>query len=279
MKGFAHVSCIKYQGLQNLAHYHSDYELVYVNRGRADVTIDEYSFSLEANQSAFIFSNDLHRIISDKDSVMTVLKIENKFFESVFASRALQDPIISDSSYIEGVLDTIRTELNVVADNHATMADCVATQLLITLFRKEKTTARNGQLFNRSNTHVLYNEICQKISNEYNSITFKAAAEYMHFSEPYFSKVFNNIFGMTFTQYLNTVRIAVAIEKLKENEMSITEIATSCGFNTIRNFNRVFKKFTGYSPNTLPSNYVFMYSLQNGRELDPTLNCTEILED
>ncbi len=279
MKDSAHVSCIKYRNLQNLSHYHSDYELVCINKGNANITINENIFNLSENQSAFICSNDMHCIISNENTVITVLKIESKFFENIFTSKTLQDPIINDSSYIEGVLDTIRTELNAVADNNTAMADCIATQLLITLFRNGKITERDGQLSNSSNSHVLYDDICKKISNEYNTITFKTAAEYMHFSEPYFSKVFHNIFGMTFTQYLNTVRIAVAIEKLKENEISITEIASSCGFNTIRNFNRVFKKFTGYSPNTLPSNYVFMYSLQNGCELDPTLNCTKILEN
>ena len=83
---------------------------------------------------------------------------------------------------------------------------------------------------------------------------------------------------MTFTQYLNTVRIAAALEKLKQGSMSVTEIAGSCGFNTIRNFNRVFKKYTGYSPCNIPSDYVFLCSLQDGYGLDPTLTCTVILE-
>jgi AraC-like DNA-binding protein len=84
---------------------------------------------------------------------------------------------------------------------------------------------------------------------------------------------------MTFTQYLNTIKIAAAIEKLRKNEMSITKIALECGFNTIRNFNRVFKKFTGYTPNSLPPDYVFLYRLQDGYGIDPTLNCTIVMKD
>ena len=124
----------------------------------------------------------------------------------------------------------------------------------------------------------LYREICAKISNEYDTITFAEAAKYLHFSEPYFSKIFHKLFGMTFTQYLNTVRIAAAIEKLKAGNLSVTEVSASCGFNTIRNFNRVFKNFTGYTPGELPSDYVFLYNLQEDFGLDPTLNCSEIIE-
>ena len=102
----------------------------------------------------------------------------------------------------------------------------------------------------------------------------------MHFSEPYFSKVFHNIFGMTFTQYLNTLKVSAAVEKIAEGKMSMTEISIACGFGTIRNFNRVFKELTGYSPKKLPDNFIFVSGFKEDSHIsfDPTLNCTEIVE-
>lgn len=158
------------------------------------------------------------------------------------------------------------------------MADCIATQFFITMLRNEQTYYRENEVSSRHNTKELYNKIYQKISAEYCMITFEEVAKYMGFSEPYFSKVFHNLFGMTFTQYLNTVRIAIAIEKLKQGNANITTISSECGFNTIRNFNRVFKNFTGYSPSNLPHDYSFLYDLREGYGLNPTLNCIEILE-
>ena len=63
---------------------------------------------------------------------------------------------------------------------------------------------------------------------------------------------------MTFSQYLNAVRLEHAIELLKNNteHLAITEIAAKCGFDTIRHFNRVFKDITGMSPRQMPSDYV-----------------------
>jgi AraC-like DNA-binding protein len=264
--------------LKNLSHYHSDYEFVYINKGKAIVTVGENIFNLKDTQAVFICGNEIHCISSDEDTVITVLKISNKYFENIFASKTLLCPIINDCSYVGDLLESIHSELISGKDNNEIMAECIATQLLITLQRNEKTVKHIEQLSNKSNSYMLYDEICKKIVNEYNTVTFSKVAEYMHFSEPYFSKVFHNIFGMTFTQYLNTIKIAVAIEKIKENKMSITEIASGCGFNTIRNFNRVFKKLTGYSPNNLPSNFVFLYRLQDRYGLDPTLSCTKVIE-
>ena len=209
--------------------------------------------------------------------MITVLKAGNKYFEFVFNSKRLLSPTVSEKLNIENVLNDIDSELRSNEYNSYAMADSIATQLFINLLRSEKTSSSASVSSKELSTSALYREICGKISSEYKTITFEEAAKHVHFSGPYFSKIFHNIFGMTFTQYLNTVRIAAAVEKLKEGNMSITEISSECGFNTIRNFNRVFKNHTGYSPNNLPSNYVFLYSLEDGYGLDPTLNCTEIL--
>ena len=278
MQGTAHISCIKYKNLNNISHYHSDYELVYINKGRATIAINENIFNLSSKDCVFIHSNDIHYIQSDESTLITVLKARSKHFENIFASKKLLSPIINKNRNIEIILNDIISELTLCHDNSDIMADSIATQLFITMLRSEKAIVCESGFSNKQSTNELYNEICKKIFNEYRTITLEEAAKHMHFSEPYFSKVFHNIFGMTFTQYLNTVRIAAAIEKLKQGNMSITAICADCGFNTIRNFNRVFKKFTGYSPNTLPSDYVFLYSLREGYGLDPTLNCTEILE-
>lgn len=277
-KGRAHISCIKYRNLKNISHYHSDYELVYINEGRATVFINENIFNLEADECIFIHSHDIHYIQSDENTVITVLKAENDYFKDVFASRRLLSPLINKRLDVEAFLNSVYSEINSQMEHSDIMADSISTQFFIMLFRSEQTSI--GEDISSKKLHMpqLYREICAKISNEYDTITFAEAAKYLHFSEPYFSKIFHRLFGMTFTQYLNTVRIAAAIEKLKAGNLSVTEVSASCGFNTIRNFNRVFKNFTGYTPGELPSDYVFLYNLQEDFGLDPTLNCSEIIE-
>ena len=44
-------------------------------------------------------------------------------------------------------------------------------------------------------------------------------------------------------------------------------------------FQQSFQKYTGYSPKSIPSDYVFLYKLRDGYGLDPTLNCTVVLND
>ena len=86
---------------------------------------------------------------------------------------------------------------------------------------------------------------------------------------------------MTFSQYLNTVRLEKAIDLLNHNQehLSMTEIASQCGFDTIRHFNRTFKDITGMTPRELPPDYVL--EIQPIRTIeaafDPTLKSSELL--
>lgn len=71
----------------------------------------------------------------------------------------------------------------------------------------------------------------------------------------------------------------IAVEKIKEGDKTMTEISRSCGFNTIRNFNRVFKDFTGYSPKNLPKSYRFVQDMREytDKGFDPTLAVTSVV--
>lgn len=278
-KAFAHISYTRYKYLNNISHYHSDYELIYVNEGSAQIAVNEHLFNIGTQESIFLTDNTIHHIHSDEHTVITVLKADKVFLEKIFTAKVLSSPKISSNIDVKSFLEKVHTEIKHSDENSTVMADCMTTQFFIMLLRNSPTVERQSKESSKLNLHETYRKLSRKIALEYKTITFENAAKYMNFSEPHFSKVFHNIFGMTFTQYLNTVRIAAALEMLKQGHMSITDIAGNCGFNTIRNFNRVFKKFTGYSPQSLPSDYVFLYSLQDGYGLDPTLNCTIVLED
>ena len=277
-KGNSHVSCIKYRNLKNIAHYHSDYELIYIDEGAVKVTVGENSIILSESQCVFVNSNEIHCIESDENAKTTVLKADEKYFSRLFGSKRLSSSVISAEDLTKNALAQISEELSLAEENSDAMADSLTVQLFVKLLRCGKTEMAECKKTIENKNHRLYSAICEKISREYASVTFEEMAEHVHFSGPYFSNVFADLFGMSFTQYVNVIKIASAIDLLRDGNMSVTEISSACGFNTIRNFNRVFKKFTGYSPSRLPSDYIFLYSLENGRGLNPTLNCTEILQ-
>lgn len=97
----------------------------------------------------------------------------------------------------------------------------------------------------------------------------------------YFSRLFHSLTGMTFSQYSNRVRVEKAVEILKSNDdVSMTEVSLRCGFDSIRNFNRIFKKYTGYTPRSLPKDFILRQRLINLNETasNPTMAECELIE-
>ncbi|MCK8817846.1 PocR ligand-binding domain-containing protein [Natroniella sulfidigena] len=66
-------------------------------------------------------------------------------------------------------------------------------------------------------------------------------------SAAYFSKLFKEELEITYTDYLNRVRIEEG-KKLLEKEYSLADVAQMSGFNDQSYFSKVFKKFEGVSP-------------------------------
>ncbi len=63
-----------------------------------------------------------------------------------------------------------------------------------------------------------------------------------------FSRFFKKNCGTGFVEYLNRVRTNKACYLLRETEYHVHDIATECGFTSISNFNKQFRKTEGLSP-------------------------------
>jgi AraC-like DNA-binding protein len=64
----------------------------------------------------------------------------------------------------------------------------------------------------------------------------------------YFCKVFKRELGQTFTEYLGRMRVETVKEMLVNPHKRISEAAYDAGFQSLSQFNRVFKHFTGETP-------------------------------
>lgn len=84
--------------------------------------------------------------------------------------------------------------------------------------------------------------------NYQNNVTLKAASQAAGFSEYHFSRIFKEMTGQNFNNYLTSRRIKKAEKLLTNHDLSIIEIAHSSGFHSITTFNRIFKKAKGCTP-------------------------------
>ena len=67
-------------------------------------------------------------------------------------------------------------------------------------------------------------------------------------SANYFSEKFKEATGMNFVRYVAQARFEKAARLLGQADLRVSEIAFAVGFQSLSQFNRVFKKFAGKSP-------------------------------
>lgn len=79
-------------------------------------------------------------------------------------------------------------------------------------------------------------------------ITIDQLSQIAAMNRYYFSTFFKKHMSESPVQYITRKRINLAIQLLKNNNLSVLEVALQSGFNNAANFNRAFKQLTGYSP-------------------------------
>lgn len=85
-------------------------------------------------------------------------------------------------------------------------------------------------------------------------ISLTDLSEKFGISEKYLSKMFKKYTGENYAQYLNKVRINVALKMLQKTNLSVREIGEACGYSDYPYFARVFKKLTGLSATEIRQN-------------------------
>jgi AraC-like DNA-binding protein/ligand-binding sensor protein len=86
------------------------------------------------------------------------------------------------------------------------------------------------------------------LENYNRKISLQEVAGVSGLSAPYFSTIFKDEMGENFSSYLNRLRVEKARRMLLDTEVSLSEIAGSCGFEDQSWFSKIFKVFTGISP-------------------------------
>ncbi len=112
----------------------------------------------------------------------------------------------------------------------------------------------NGKNYNKNqgiegSKRQLFKKVEQYIiDNIKEDLDLETIANNFNLSPYYFSRSFKEVMGCNLSDFINTVRIRMAKELLKQNHMSIKEIGYEVGYSDPNYFSKVFKKYEGYTP-------------------------------
>ncbi len=79
-------------------------------------------------------------------------------------------------------------------------------------------------------------------------LSLTKVAKFAHISANHLSEKFKEVTGINFVDYVAQIRVGKARDLLQNSNLRISEIAFAVGFQSLSQFNRVFKKLTRKSP-------------------------------
>lgn len=92
-------------------------------------------------------------------------------------------------------------------------------------------------------------------ANYQEEIRLEQLSEMVSMAPTAFSRFFKLRTGKTLAEYIVDVRLGVAARQLIDSNETVSVICYQCGFNTLTNFNRLFKKRKGCSPTEFREKY------------------------
>lgn len=241
------------------AHWHEAFELVYVESGSLDISINNNRRKLVQGQIALCPGGQIHyyeTTDSHNQSLLLIFKPEYFGLEINWPhSISFDSPYVTENDVDPSVLQQIRRLLLAMLEektnktpHYELMLRSHLTLLCATLLRNVPNETIPVPL--RSGTPFgLIHNILDYIEHHYmEPITLRDLAK--TFNVDYFnlSKKFNQMTGSSFKTHIHTLRIAKAEQLILTTDMSLLEIAMACGFESVRTFNRTFKKIKNMTP-------------------------------
>jgi len=249
-------------------HWHEHLELVHIVQGEAAYQIGGRTIIARQGDLLFINSGELHAAsLTNANVPATICTIV--FNPSMLS---LKEPRISDivAPYTSG-LSLIANEINptdvvypLLLDTFTRLADEFKAkrpgfeltvraycQLLFTWLIREYTVTKRSDA--EIKMHRLKNdrfkELFTYLEERYmERISVEQAAAIVHLSVYHFCRIFKQITGQTFIQFMNHHRMNKAEQMLMQTSMSITEIAAEVGCSSINSFSKLFRQLKGASP-------------------------------
>lgn len=224
-------------------HYHSSYELYYLEAGSREYFVEDKFFSVSAGDFILIAPNQFHRT-GGAYSLRTIVGFTYDFLTETYTPSAAKNLLRCFDKILISPPESMQSELKGLLKS---LSECTnktdfAMELGILLRKLAKCTPdtsydeRISSIINYINKHFSEIHYIEQI------------AEQMHVSKHHLCRVFKNSMGITLIDYLNNIKIKNACNFLESSDKDMLEISQLCGFHSSAYFSNVFKSITGCSP-------------------------------
>lgn len=240
-------------GLTKEPHIHPHLEMIYMQEGSSLALLDDREFLIEQGDLFLSFPNQIHSyqpLCAMKSSLIIFAPDLFPDLKKLFETQLPLSPIIKCSLLAP---DTNARIQKIKAMNNSDFPfDRIAAKGYLLAFLSEVFPLM--PMNNAPTNHDTLKTLLLYCSENYTEpLTLDTISASLHLNKYYVSHLFKERMHMSFTDFVNHLRVEHACSLLTEHA-NITEVAFASGFSSIRTFNRVFLQ----NMNMTPRDYVKM---------------------
>ena len=256
---------------ESTVHKHNFLELIYVISGSAVHYIDDTEYKVTKGDLLLIDTDQTHFHKSETGVLFADMVLLPEFIsENLYSTHTAIDifayylynseqfstnglprtPLIrfkgNDLIAADAIVNAMCDEILNRGRNYAFILSSYLNILFYMIIRNIETT-NNDRVMNdiRDIIPGIIDYIEKHASSQ---ISMNEMAKKYFYSPAYFSRAFKKNFGVSFSAYVQSVRVQKVIELLDCTTLSVEEISEKIGYHDKRELNRAFKNVTGTTP-------------------------------
>lgn len=249
-------------------HIHHEFEILYVIEGSGTRFVADSIEEFQSGDLVLVGSALPHFWRSDEKYLNSGGKLNVKYIVIQFPNDFLKSEIASYPEYhlIGDLLERasrgvwfsveftgkISGKIIKVAKSSGFERIILLQELLQTLAKTNDYKLLAGELYQHDTqnfTNFRLTKILQFLNTNYQQkIELESVADIANLHPAAFCRFFKEKTGKSLSEYVSDLRIGYACRLIIEGKLSVSQISYESGFNNLSNFNRTFKKHTGYTP-------------------------------
>lgn len=226
-------------------HFHKQVEIFYAGDDDVDFTLNGNSGTAMRGEVVVYDSYDIHSFNRQRKLTQVIVIPQSMLgrFEKIKDGRMFSENIIKSGERAEHIR-RLMDELYNCNDKNSLLAYGIIQTIL-----GEVLEALPLSSMPRPKDNSITLDMLKYISDNYlEDIGLSDIAAHVGYSDHYCSRMFNKMFSMGITEYINMLRVNHADQLIKSGEYDIIEAAMASGFNSVPTFYRNFTKFRKNAP-------------------------------
>ncbi len=245
-------------------HWHPEFEIATAQSGTLDFQVGQEHITLHAGDSIFVNGNILHSIrqLSDgePDPMPNIVfsgtmiapetsTIYKKYISPVSACDSLPYILFRQGDSVNELISEIYRQFSEQGDCYELIVQRKLSEIFELIYRNFDTLPRSETTRVQLVTGIRIQKMLSYIYEHYaEAVTLEDIAASANISRSEAGRCFRSYMSCSPVDALIQHRLQVSHRLLTETTLSLQEISSECGFNSVNYFSRRFRAHYGYAP-------------------------------